>query len=50
MAHPQALRDVARINTRGASVLASPTISRGTAFTEHERRMLTGLPPSGVST
>ena len=42
----------ARISARGASVLASPTINRGTAFT-HEQRAelgLTGLLPSGVST
>jgi hypothetical protein len=42
----------ARINARGAAVLASPTINRGTAFTEQERRplSLTGLLPTGVST
>jgi malate dehydrogenase (oxaloacetate-decarboxylating) len=43
---------VARINVRGAAVLASPTINRGTAFTQEERRKLglTGLLPTGVST
>ena len=43
---------VARINVRGQAVLASPTINRGTAFTEPERRVLglTGLLPTAVST
>jgi malate dehydrogenase (oxaloacetate-decarboxylating) len=43
---------VARISARGAAVLASPAINRGTAFTTGERRELglTGLLPSGVST
>src|SRR4051812_10407559 len=43
---------VARISGRGAAVLASPPINRGTAFTTDERRELglTGLLPSGVST
>src|SRR5262245_7411762 len=43
---------VARISARGAAVLASPAINRGTAFTPGERRELglTGLLPSGVST
>jgi malate dehydrogenase (oxaloacetate-decarboxylating) len=43
---------VARINVRGAAVLATPTINRGTAFTEEERRALglTGLLPTGVTT
>src|SRR6476661_6045249 len=42
----------ARIAARGAAVLASPPINRGTAFTTDERRELglTGLLPSGVST
>ncbi len=41
-----------RISARGAAVLASPAINRGTAFTTEERRELglTGLLPSGVST
>ena len=41
-----------QISSRGAAVLATPTINRGTAFT-HEQRAelgLTGLLPSGVST
>ena len=43
---------IARITARGAAVLATPTINRGTAFTYAERRELglTGLLPSGVST
>ena len=43
---------VARIHARGAAVLATPRINRGTAFTFEERRQLglTGLLPSGVST
>jgi malate dehydrogenase (oxaloacetate-decarboxylating) len=43
---------MARITARGAAVLATPTINRGTAFTLAERRELglTGLLPSGVST
>ena len=43
---------IARINVRGSAVLASPTINRGTAFTDDERRRLglTGLLPTGVST
>ena len=42
----------ARISARGAAVLASPAINRGTAFTPEERHQLglTGLLPSGVST
>ena len=42
----------ARIRVRGSSVLASPTINRGTAFTLAERDALglTGLLPTGVST
>jgi malate dehydrogenase (oxaloacetate-decarboxylating) len=43
---------VARIHARGAAVLTTPRINRGTAFTLEERRELglTGLLPSGVST
>ena len=43
---------LARIHARGAAVLATPTINRGTAFTLEERRELglTGLLPTGVST
>ena len=43
---------MARITARGAAVLATPTINRGTAFTLAERRELglTGLLPSGVFT
>ena len=39
---------VARINVRGAAVLTTPTINRGTAFIEEERRALglTGLCPT----
>jgi malate dehydrogenase (oxaloacetate-decarboxylating) len=42
----------ARIFARGAAVLATPTINRGTAFTREERGELglTGLLPTGVST
>jgi malate dehydrogenase (oxaloacetate-decarboxylating) len=42
----------ARISARGAAVLASPAINRGTAFTVAEREALglVGLLPSGVST
>lgn len=43
---------VARIHARGSAVLASPTINRGTAFTEEQRRELglVGLLPTGVTT
>src|SRR5215204_1955829 len=43
---------VARVRIRGRSVLASPLLNRGTAFTPEERQALglTGLLPSGVST
>jgi malate dehydrogenase (oxaloacetate-decarboxylating) len=43
---------IARVTARGAGVLTTPTINRGTAFTLQERRELglTGLLPSGVST
>ena len=42
----------ARIHARGHAVLASPTINRGTAFTEEQRRELglVGLLPTGVTT
>jgi malate dehydrogenase (oxaloacetate-decarboxylating) len=42
----------ARIHARGHAVLASPTINRGTAFTQQERRTLglVGLLPTGVTT
>jgi hypothetical protein len=41
-----------RIHARGHAVLASPTINRGTAFTEAQRRELglVGLIPTGVTT
>jgi malate dehydrogenase (oxaloacetate-decarboxylating) len=41
-----------RIRTRGCSVLTTPMLNRGTAFTHEERRELglVGLLPSGVST
>jgi malic enzyme len=43
---------VARVRVRGTSVLASPLLNRGTAFTLGEREALglTGLLPEGVST
>jgi len=43
---------VARVRLRGTSVLASPLLNRGTAFTLAEREALglTGLLPEGVST
>jgi malate dehydrogenase (oxaloacetate-decarboxylating) len=43
---------LARVRLRGSSVLSSPLINRGTAFTLQERHALglTGLLPSGVST
>jgi malate dehydrogenase (oxaloacetate-decarboxylating) len=43
---------VARIRVRGSSVLSSPIINRGTAFTSEERQALglTGLLPTGTST
>jgi malate dehydrogenase (oxaloacetate-decarboxylating) len=43
---------VARVRLRGTSVLASPILNRGTAFTlaEREALELTGLLPEGVST
>ena len=43
---------VARVRVRGSAVLASPTINRGTAFTNEERTGLglTGLLPTGVTT
>jgi malate dehydrogenase (oxaloacetate-decarboxylating) len=42
----------ARVRLRGRSVLASPLLNRGTAFTSAEREMLglTGLLPHAVST
>jgi malate dehydrogenase (oxaloacetate-decarboxylating) len=42
----------ARIRARGHAVLSSPTINRGTAFTEAQRRQLglVGLLPDGVTT
>ena len=43
---------VARIRVRGSSVLSSPIINRGTAFTSEERQALglTALLPTGTST
>jgi len=43
---------VARVRIRGGSVLSSPLLNRGTAFTTEERQALglTGLLPHGVST
>jgi malate dehydrogenase (oxaloacetate-decarboxylating) len=43
---------VLRVRSRGASVLATPILNRGTAFTPEERRALglTGLLPAGRST
>ena len=43
---------VARVRLRGSSVLSSPMLNRGTAFTLTEREALglTGLLPDGVST
>src|SRR5436305_1332813 len=43
---------VARVRLRGSSVLSSPMLNRGTAFTHAEREVLglTGLLPGGVST
>ena len=43
---------VARVRLRGTSVLASPLLNRGTAFTPAEREALglTGLLPEAVST
>ena len=43
---------VARVRLRGTSLLASPALNRGTAFTLAEREALglTGLLPEGVST
>jgi malate dehydrogenase (oxaloacetate-decarboxylating) len=43
---------VARVRLRGSSVLSSPLLNRGTAFTLAEREALglTGLLPDGVST
>ncbi len=43
---------VARVRLRGGSVLSSPLLNRGTAFTLAEREALglTGLLPTGVST
>jgi malate dehydrogenase (oxaloacetate-decarboxylating) len=43
---------VARVRLRGTSVLSSPPLNRGTAFTLAEREVLglTGLLPEGVST
>ena len=49
---PSAEGYTVRIHARGHSVLASPTINRGTAFTAEQRRQLglTGLLPTGVTT
>jgi malate dehydrogenase (oxaloacetate-decarboxylating) len=43
---------IARVHIRGGSVLSSPLLNRGTAFTIEERLALglTGLLPTGVST
>ena len=43
---------VLRVRARGTSVLATPILNRGTAFTPEERRALglVGLLPEGVST
>jgi malate dehydrogenase (oxaloacetate-decarboxylating) len=43
---------VARVRIRGSSILSSPLLNRGTAFTPEERQALglTGLLPHGVST
>ena len=43
---------VLRVRVRGTSVLATPILNRGTAFTQAERRALglVGLLPEGVST
>ena len=51
-AGPRAEGITARIQARGHSVLSSPTINRGTAFTEEQRRELglAGLLPTGVTT
>jgi malate dehydrogenase (oxaloacetate-decarboxylating) len=42
----------ARVSARGAAVLSSPAVNRGTAFTREQRAELglTGLLPTGVST
>lgn len=49
---PSADGDTVRIHARGHAVLASPTINRGTAFTEAQRLELglVGLNPTGVTT
>ena len=51
-ARPLADGITARIYARGHAVLASPTINRGTAFTQEQRREsgLVGLLPTGVTT
>ena len=43
---------VARVRARGRAVLGSPTLNRGTVFTQPEREALglTGLLPDGIST
>jgi malate dehydrogenase (oxaloacetate-decarboxylating) len=43
---------VARVRIRGSSILSSPLLNRGTAFTAEERQALglTGLLPNAVST